>query len=100
MGNLIMRWNILKEVAWILKDTVRDGDVVGRWGGEEFLIIVHSNKINAVKLAQSVGFDNINLDLIYGLPTQTIKNIEKDIQITLNLGIQHISTGKKNQVKN
>lgn len=29
----------LKDVAKILKDSVRDTDVIGRWGGEEFMVI-------------------------------------------------------------
>ncbi|WP_458700640.1 GGDEF domain-containing protein [Sulfurospirillum sp. 1307] len=31
---------VLKEIAWILKENVRKTDTLGRWGGEEFLIIV------------------------------------------------------------
>lgn len=48
--------------------------------------------IKAVKIAKSVGFKNISLDLIYGLPSQTIKDIEKDLNIIKSLEIQHVST--------
>lgn len=48
--------------------------------------------ITAVKLAKQAGFNNISLDLIYGLPTQTIKGIKKDLGILATLPIQHIST--------
>lgn len=44
-----------------------------------------------VKLAQNLGFDNINLDFIYGLPTQTIEGFENDLKTATTLGIQHIS---------
>ena len=37
-------------------------------------------------------FDNINVDLIYALPNQTLKDLEEDIDIFLSLDIPHIST--------
>lgn len=45
----------------------------------------------AIKLAQKVGFHNISVDLIYGIPNQTQKNWETNIQKFLELNIQHIS---------
>jgi len=46
---------------------------------------------NAVKSAQKAGFDNISLDFIYGLPTQTIEGFKSDLQYAVSLGIEHIS---------
>lgn len=46
----------------------------------------------AVKLAQEAGFDNISIDLMYALPTQTMAQWEEDIETALNLGVQHISS--------
>lgn len=46
----------------------------------------------AITLAQNVGFKNISLDLIYGLPEQTLDFLKKDLDLILNLNIQHIST--------
>lgn len=37
-------------------------------------------------------FDNINVDLIYALPKQTLEELENDIDIYLGLDISHIST--------
>jgi len=51
-----------------------------------------SDTIKAVKLAQKVGFQNISLDLIYGLPNQTMNVLKNDIQNLLELKVQHIST--------
>ncbi len=48
--------------------------------------------VEAVNIAKKVGFKNISLDLIYGLPTQTIEDIKKDLSIIKSLDIQHIST--------
>ncbi|MFI3300291.1 MAG: radical SAM family heme chaperone HemW [Candidatus Gastranaerophilales bacterium] len=47
--------------------------------------------INSVKTAQSIGFDNINLDFIYGLPNQSIESFGNDLEKAISLKIQHIS---------
>lgn len=47
--------------------------------------------IDSVKIAQDVGFKNISLDFIYGLPNQTQESFLKDLKLAVNLGIQHIS---------
>lgn len=47
--------------------------------------------INTVKIAQKVGFDNISIDLIYGLPNQTKKGFETSLIKAFELNIQHIS---------
>ena len=46
----------------------------------------------AIENSRKIGFDNINLDLIYGLPSQNINKLEKDINAIINLQIPHIST--------
>lgn len=48
--------------------------------------------IQAVKFAKEAGFNNISLDLIYGLPQQTMESLKKDLEILTELNIQHIST--------
>ncbi len=47
--------------------------------------------INAVHMAQKAGFDNISIDLMYALPTQTMTLWEEDIESALRMNIQHIS---------
>lgn len=49
-----------------------------------------SAAIQAVKLAQKY-YDNISLDLMYGLPEQSISSWEYTISTVLALNIQHIS---------
>jgi len=52
-----------------------------------------SNQIvETVKYAKEAGFKNISLDLIYGLPTQTLDDLKRDLEKFLELDIQHIST--------
>ena len=48
--------------------------------------------INSVKNAKNAGFKNISLDLIYGLPNQTINDLQNDLNKFIELDIQHIST--------
>lgn len=45
----------------------------------------------AVKIAQANGFDNISIDLIYGLPLQTMSDWERQLNKTFQLNVQHIS---------
>lgn len=44
-----------------------------------------------VEYAQKAGLDNISLDFIYGIPTQTLADFEKDLKKAVELGVQHIS---------
>ena len=48
--------------------------------------------VNAVNLAKEAGFTNISVDLIYGLPLQTLDSLKNDLKKFLELDIQHIST--------
>ncbi|MBI9054706.1 MAG: radical SAM family heme chaperone HemW [Bacteroidales bacterium] len=47
--------------------------------------------IKAIGDAQESGFDNISIDLIYGLPDLTISMWEENIEKALKLNVQHIS---------
>ena len=48
--------------------------------------------IRAVRQLQEVaGIRNISIDLIYGLPGQTLAQWEHDLDIAFSLGIQHLS---------
>ena len=47
--------------------------------------------INAVGQLQEAGIHNISIDLIYGLPGQTMELWQRDLDIAFSLGIQHLS---------
>jgi oxygen-independent coproporphyrinogen-3 oxidase len=47
--------------------------------------------IQSVKWAQKAGFSNISIDLIYGLPNQTLEEWERNVRIAVELDVQHIS---------
>ena len=41
--------------------------------------------------ARNVGFENISLDFIYGLPNQTVESFISDLENAIELGVEHIS---------
>ena len=47
--------------------------------------------INAVTWARAAGFDNLNLDLIYGLPLQTLEVWYATVKLILGLAPEHLS---------
>lgn len=50
-----------------------------------------NNNLEILKYAKKI-FDNINIDLIYAIPNQTLDELDKDLKSFLKLGINHIST--------
>ena len=46
----------------------------------------------AIYDAKEAGFTDINIDLIYGLPRQTLEDIQHNLNIVKDLPINHIST--------
>ncbi|MFV0561990.1 diguanylate cyclase [Malaciobacter mytili] len=82
---------ILKEFATILKSNIRETDRVGRWGGEEFLIILpHTNENEATILAEHLRetiedfsfYKNIKVTASFGVYECTVFN---DIQCIENV---------------
>lgn len=45
----------------------------------------------AIEMAQKIGFENISIDLMYGLPTQTIEMLKESVSWAVKKDIQHIS---------
>lgn len=45
----------------------------------------------AVEMAKAAGFERINIDLMHGLPQQTVEEALADLQQALDLGVSHIS---------
>ena len=50
-----------------------------------------SKAVEAVKMSQQVGFKNISIDLMYGLPQLTMDTWIQSIETAITLDIQHIS---------
>lgn len=47
--------------------------------------------INAINLLKENGFNNINIDMIYGIKNQTLHQLKEDLNILKSLDLQHVS---------
>lgn len=47
--------------------------------------------IESVKLSQQAGFNNITIDLIYGIPSMSLDKWKHNLETALSLDIQHLS---------
>ncbi|MDO8825670.1 diguanylate cyclase [Methylophaga sp.] len=75
--------NVIKEFASLLKSMVRENDLVGRWGGEEFLILCSQTSQNgAFHLAEQIR-----------LQVQTM-DFSVDRQITASFGLSEYRLGE------
>lgn len=51
----------------------------------------HGETVEAVRAARAAGFDNVSLDLIYGLPEQTMARWRENLQAAIALEPDHLS---------
>lgn len=72
--------SVLKQFAKILKENIRNTDFIGRWGGEEFLLVCpETSEENATKFALNL---RKNIENAY---------FEKVGQITMSVGVAQIN---------
>lgn len=59
----------------------------------KYLNRVHSAQqaLQSIKYAQDVGFENLSIDLIYGIPTLTETNWIKNLDVFFELSLPHLS---------
>lgn len=78
---------VLKRLSVILKSNLRSSDIVGRWGGDEFIIIMKNTKLKeAVSIAENLrrkiedlNFDGIKITASMGVSVYKYKSQIKDI---------------------
>lgn len=51
----------------------------------------YSSFLEAYNLARKIGFKNINIDLMIGLPVQILEDVQKDLEKIIELKPEHIS---------
>ena len=90
--------NITKEKLELLyKNKVNRLSIGIQTFNEKYLKFLNRNHmkeeiIEKINLAKTIGFKNINIDLIYAFPDETLEELESDINEFLKLDIEHIST--------
>ena len=47
---------------------------------------------DTINICRELGFNNINVDLMYALPNESIKDLENDLEFIYSLDVEHIST--------
>jgi diguanylate cyclase (GGDEF)-like protein len=73
---------VLRAVARVAEDTIRDSDIIFRYGGEEFLVILHGTRISgAALLAERIRNSIENLELFP----------ELNLHITASMGVVHLA---------
>ena len=75
---------VLKEVANVLRDNVRENDIVCRWGGEEMLILLEVSDDVASRVAERIRRDVESLDMLF-------EGIH--VKVTLTLGVAEYEDG-------
>ena len=50
-----------------------------------------NDALKSINIAQEIGYKNISVDLMYGLPNQSLKDWENHLNLLLRLNIQHFS---------
>ncbi len=71
---------VIQEVGARLRATIRDGDLLGRYGGEEFALLVTADQQHAEQLAQRL------LDVVRRTPVETTAG---PLHITISVGMAH-----------
>lgn len=51
-----------------------------------------TDALSKMKLIRQMGFSNVNVDLIYGISNETLRDLKKDLDLILKLEPDHIST--------
>lgn len=54
--------------------------------------VIKNQVEEVIKEARELGFNNINIDLMYALPNESKADLKKDLDYILNLKVEHLST--------
>ncbi len=77
---------VLRQVANMLRNELREGDIIGRWGGEEFVLLLpDTSPEQAFEVAQKLRHRMANMTTSTGTLS---------IQITASFGVSHTKTDR------
>ena len=98
---------VIKTIASISKSSIRKNDVIARWGGEEFIIILKdTNKFIAIKIAEKIRSEiyHANIDKIgtvtcsFGVHQFKFDDTENSILETVDKYLYQAKKSGKNRV--
>ncbi len=99
---------VLKDIAKILKENVRNNDLVIRWGGEEFLIVIEDTLEAAKQIAEKLRkeIENHNFEIVgkitgsFGVCNEYIPIMDKFLKLVdeANKAMYQSKQKGKNQV--
>lgn len=89
--------DITEELLMLLKQNRVNRLSIGVQTFNEKYEKILNRKINKKDMLDSINlskkyFDNINIDLMYALPEESIRNLEDDLNTFIDLNVKHIST--------
>lgn len=75
---------VLIQIAAVMKESLRDGDYFCRWGGEEFMLMIHGTADDCAIVAERVR---------EGIAAQVFHANDVEFSVTATLGIAEYQTG-------
>ena len=100
--------DVLKKVSAIMKENIRVTDILGRWGGEEFMIISPNTELNgAYTLAENIRievektkFQKVNsITISLGISQINASLSQKDVIIKADEALYRAKNGGRNRVE-
>ena len=85
---------VLKEIATTLNGALRDYDLAGRWGGEEFsLLLPQTRAVDALRIAERVRASVAGLSII--VPGMTGG---ERVHVTVSIGVAALDAGSRREL--
>jgi polar amino acid transport system substrate-binding protein len=98
---------VLKKLAKIIKDHIRESDIFGRWGGEEFVLILPNTPYEKAlivaekirKIVESSDFDGIDVTISVGVSEFRKGDSVKSVVKKADLAMYKAKEDGRNRVK-
>lgn len=99
---------VLKILSIVLKNNTRKADIVGRWGGEEFIIICPNTTLNgakhtAVKLLNRIAVEEFgevgNITASFGIAECENRELLKDLFVRIDKALYEAKHKGKNRIE-
>ncbi|MBN1622222.1 MAG: diguanylate cyclase [Endomicrobiales bacterium] len=80
--------SVLRQIANILRNSLRETDLISRYGGEEFAVIMLQTRVNEAKKIADVIRRNIEKEKFY-LPVESFQPIQ--VRVTISIGVSGLN---------